>query len=70
MKEKYEQRLELMERGFRHEIDDLRNENKRLHETLLKMEEAIRDKDYIIETGKKLIARYEKEFERLSEGGK
>ena len=70
MKEKYEQRLELMERGSRHEIDDLRNENKRLQETLLKMEEAIRDKDYIIETGKKLIARYEKEFERLSEGGK
>ncbi|MGN1215952.1 MAG: helix-turn-helix domain-containing protein [Candidatus Cryptobacteroides sp.] len=70
VKERYENTLSLMEKGFRQKIDELRTENRRLQETIGKLEETIHDKEYIIETGKKLIARYEKELERLDSGGK
>ncbi|MGN0202221.1 MAG: helix-turn-helix domain-containing protein [Candidatus Cryptobacteroides sp.] len=69
-KERYAQRLALMEKGFRQEIEELRKENRRLRESIGKLEDSIKDKDYIIETGKKLISRYEKEIERLSGGKK
>lgn len=70
VKERYENTLALMEKGFRQKIEELRAENRKLLETIGKQEETIRDKEYIIETGKKLIARYEKELERLDSGGK
>lgn len=70
VKERYENTLALMEKGFRQKIEELRAENRKLLETIGKLEETIRDKEYIIETGKKLIARYEKELERLDSGGK
>ena len=61
----FEQRFEMMEKGYRQEIDDLRSENLQLRKEIQNLKSAIVDKEDIISTDKKLLTQYEKQIQDL-----
>jgi hypothetical protein len=58
VKERYEQKIRVLETGYQQELENLKLENVRLKDRL-------KDKEDIIAMNKKLIQRYEKELKAL-----
>ncbi len=55
VKESYEQRIRVLEKGYRQELEDLEAE-------IARLKERLQDKEDLIALNKKLILRYEKEL--------